>query len=111
MSSLCLILLILAFVTKIVFDILDIISVANTTAAVKNPFAAVNKLITPLANLNPDLFLKNITWKDVDNRTRTYEMKLTLLPHQILILPEKVFNCIHPLSLQSLLRYDDDILR
>ena len=89
----------------------DIIAVADTALALKNPFNSLHKLYSDLAQLRSTSFIGQVNATDniMDPQYRDFQVSITLLPHQILVLPFDIYSTINPP--QSLRVYSDTEIR
>jgi len=80
------------FVVTIFSLFLDIITVENQSKVSKNIFAELNKQYEKLVHCRKQNFLSKIISKSIkDVDSRVISMNLTLLPHQVLILPDSYY--------------------
>jgi hypothetical protein len=83
------ILLLLVVILYYIKFCLDIIQIESTTKSKTNLFSELNNLYTKLALLKKRAFLKDFLIDRVsDSNHKTYSMKISLLPNQVLLIPE-----------------------
>jgi len=102
------------FVLFIVIIISDIITIEHSSTVAKNIFSELNKQFEKLTHCRKSNFLKNTTTKTLrDVSSKTFTMTLTLLPHQILMLPESYKSALSKSVLyhEKLTMYTDKDLR
>lgn len=77
----------------------------------KNVFNEINTQYFKLTNCKKDMFLKKILPMVRESDLKTFKMTLTLLPHQILILPETFRTAISTNFLSNYKVYDNKTIR
>jgi hypothetical protein len=83
------ILLLLVVILYYIKFCLDIIQIESTTKSKTNLFGELNNLYTKLAMLKKRAFLKDFVIDKVsDSNYKIYSMKISLLPNQVLLIPE-----------------------
>ena len=90
----------------------DVISIENQQTVAKNVFAELKNQYNKLIHCRKDSFISQLeskTVKDVDYKAFTFQ--LTLLPHQMLIMPLEFKSAISRDVLFALKVYDDEEIR
>ena len=84
----------LVFFLNIVSYLLDVISITGGSQTHLDPFTAANNVYVDTFGIRPGNFLKNTApVPDPDDRSKVYHnMKITLLPHQIIIFPHAILG-------------------
>ena len=82
------------FISLNCFYTLDVISITGGSQTHLDPFTAANNVYVDTFGIRPGNFLKNTApVPDPDDRSKVYHnMKITLLPHQIIIFPHAILG-------------------
>jgi len=92
-----------------VFLFLDVISVTNTPTSLEDPFAALNRAYAKHISSRRAVFDTSQILQD--ETKRAFKLKITLMPHQILIFPTRLIRNFSDTLFQNLMDYEEGEIR
>jgi hypothetical protein len=89
----------------------DIISIENTPSAKRNIFRELNIQYNKLVHTRKEMFLSEIDTPQTTSNDKTFPFSVTLLPHQIFLMPESYQSAVDRDFLSNFKIYSDAEIR